>query len=66
MCNLHIHTQYVFVFCCGTAGDVLASVQTKQAPNTCAAVSTCGRFIACAGEGRRRRGGGGVALVCLA
>ena len=32
------------------AGDVLATVETKQAPNSCAAVSPCGKFIACSGE----------------
>ena len=30
-------------------GVVLASVETHQAPNSCAAVSPCGKFIACAG-----------------
>ena len=30
-------------------GEVLASVETKQAPNSCAAVSPCGKFIACSG-----------------
>lgn len=30
-------------------GELLTSVQTHQAPNTCAVVSPCGRFVACAG-----------------
>lgn len=34
-------------FCC--TGEVLASVETHQAPNSCAAVSPCGKFIACGG-----------------
>jgi WD40 repeat protein len=30
-------------------GEVLATVETKQTPNSCAAVSPCGKFIACSG-----------------
>ena len=31
-------------------GEILATTQTHHAPNTCAAVSPCGKFVACAGE----------------
>lgn len=31
------------------SGELLTSVQTHQAPNTCAVVSPCGKFIGCAG-----------------
>jgi WD40 repeat protein len=30
-------------------GEVLATVETKQTPNSCAIVSPCGKFIACSG-----------------
>jgi WD40 repeat protein len=30
-------------------GEVLATVETKQTPNSCAVVSPCGKFIACSG-----------------
>eukprot|EP00731_Ephydatia_muelleri_P023093 Em0015g676a len=32
-----------------TKGEVLATVETHQTPNTCAVVSHCGSFVACAG-----------------
>jgi WD40 repeat protein len=30
-------------------GEILATVETKQTPNSYAAVSPCGKFIACSG-----------------
>lgn len=31
-------------------GEILETVETKQAPNSCAAVSPCGKFITCSGR----------------
>ena len=38
-----------------SAGEVLATVETKQSPNSAAGVSPCGKFIACSGERERAR-----------
>ena len=48
------YTLYLLTVSDNFTGELLTSVQTHQAPNTCAVVSPCGRFVACAGTFKHR------------